>query len=182
MTVIKRYSNRKLYDTAAAEYVTIEQLGERIHSGEDISVIDHATGADLTAVTLMQVMFEREKKVGGMLPKAILTSLIQAGNIAVDTLRSGLSSTLRDPAAVEAEIRRRLKVLTADGLLAAEDLQRLSDLMLSSRWRQTEGSEAQPKSTTETGTAKPEEVETLLKQVDDLERQIEELKAKKASV
>lgn len=135
MTIIKRYSNRKLYDSEAARYVTLEELGDRIRSGEDISVVDHESGADLTAVTLMQIMFEREKKVGGMLPKAILTGLIQAGNTAVDSLRNGLNTLVENTPAFEAEIRRRVKVMVEDGLVAVEEAQRMTDLLLANRWK-----------------------------------------------
>jgi polyhydroxyalkanoate synthesis repressor PhaR len=134
MTIIKRYSNRKLYDSEAAHYVTLDELGDRIRAGEDVIVIDHESGADLTAVTLMQIMFEREKKVGGMLPKAILTGLIQAGNTAVDSLRNGLNTLVENTPAFEAEIRRRVSVMVDDGLVAVEEAQRMTDLLLN-RWK-----------------------------------------------
>jgi polyhydroxyalkanoate synthesis repressor PhaR len=57
MPLIKRYANRKLYDTQAGQYVTLEELAEFIRRGEDITVRDHATGRDLTSLTLMQVLF-----------------------------------------------------------------------------------------------------------------------------
>lgn len=136
MTIIKRYSNRKLYDSAAARYVTLDELGDRIRAGEEINVVDHESGADLTAMTLMQIMFEREKKVGGMLPKAILTTFIQAGSTAVDALRSGLNSLVENSPAMEAEIRRRAKILVEDGQVAVEEAQRWTDMLLSNRWKQ----------------------------------------------
>lgn len=147
MTTIKRYSNRKLYDSEAARYVTLDELGDRIRSGEDISVVDHESGADLTAVTLMQIMFEREKKVGGMLPKAILTGLIQAGNTAVDSLRSGLNTLVENTPAFEAEIRRRVSVMVDDGLVAVEEAQRMTDLLLN-RWKNRSAAEAETRSDT----------------------------------
>lgn len=148
MTVIKRYSNRKLYDSEAARYVTLDELGDRIRAGEDISVVDHESGADLTAATLMQIMFEREKKVGGMLPKAILTGLIQAGNTAVDSLRSGLNALVENSPAFEAEIRRRVKIMVDDGLLAVEEAQRMIDLLLSNRWKNRAAAETDTKAET----------------------------------
>ena len=180
MTVIKRYSNRKLYDSDAARYVTLEELGDRIGRGEDISVVDYGSGADLTALTMMQVIFEREKKIGGMLPKAILTSAIQTGNIAINNLRDGLISFRDSNQAIEQEIRRRLKVLFDDGQLAVEEFQHLTDMLINPRWRQREAApEGDKMDMRDPNAADPEEVNALSKQVDDLEREIETLKANK---
>ena len=54
--VIKRYSNRKLYDTQASRYVTLEELEELIRAGKEISVVDVSTGEDLTSVTLANIL------------------------------------------------------------------------------------------------------------------------------
>ena len=58
MPVIKRYSNRKLYDTDAKHYVTLEDLANFVRKGEDVQVVDYTTGDDLTSMTLLQVIFE----------------------------------------------------------------------------------------------------------------------------
>lgn len=59
--IIKRYANRKFYDTQTSSYVTLQELGEWWRSGVKIQVVDHASGQDLTAVTLEQIPFEAEK-------------------------------------------------------------------------------------------------------------------------
>ena len=59
--VIKRYSNRKLYDTQESRYVTLEELEELIRAGREISVVDVSTGEDLTSVTLAQIILENER-------------------------------------------------------------------------------------------------------------------------
>jgi len=56
--VIKRYSNRKLYDTQESRYVTLEELEEMIRAGKELQVLDAATGEDLTSVTLAQILLE----------------------------------------------------------------------------------------------------------------------------
>ena len=68
MTMIKRYPNRKLYDTEAKQYITLSGIAELIRQGGDIQVSDYATGEDLTALTLSQIIFEQEKKQSGFLP------------------------------------------------------------------------------------------------------------------
>jgi polyhydroxyalkanoate synthesis repressor PhaR len=92
MPVIKRYPNRKLYDTEAKQYVTLEAIAALIRQGEEIQVVDHTTGEDLTAITLSQIIFEQEKKLSGFLPQAVLTGLIQAGGDTLSALRRTLAS------------------------------------------------------------------------------------------
>lgn len=61
MRLIKRYSNRKLYDTNESRYVTLEQLNRLIVTGESIRVVDKESDKDLTVQTLTQVLFESQK-------------------------------------------------------------------------------------------------------------------------
>ncbi len=170
MTLIKRYANRKLYDTGTGRYVTLEDIGEAIQRGEEISVVDHATGADLTAVTLVQVIFEREKKLGGRLPKALLTGFIQTGSTALNSLRDSLIHFLDSNQTIEQEIRRRLRVLADDGVIAISEMQRLADLLLAPRFRHN------PVTPEESVPA--EMVDELLNQITALEEQIAELRGK----
>ncbi len=85
MPIIKRYPNRKLYDTDTKRYVTLNDIAKMIRAGEEVVVVDHASDEDLTAVTLSQIIFEQEKQQGGFLPKAVLTNLVRAGG---DTITS----------------------------------------------------------------------------------------------
>lgn len=59
--VIKRYANRKLYDTRDSRYVTLPQIAELVRGGEDVEIIDNRTKENLTSVTLAQIIFESEK-------------------------------------------------------------------------------------------------------------------------
>src|ERR1700753_33995 len=59
--VIKRYANRKLYDTRSSRYVTLPQIAELVRSGEDVQIIDNRTKENLTGVTLAQIIYESEK-------------------------------------------------------------------------------------------------------------------------
>ena len=77
--VIKRYSNRKLYDTQESRYVTLEEIEEMIRGGKEISVVDASTGEDLTSVTLAQIILENERNRRAALPSAFLHQLIKHG-------------------------------------------------------------------------------------------------------
>lgn len=60
--VIKRYSNRKLYDTKDSRYVTLLQIAEMVRGGEEVQIIDNNTKDDLTEVTLAQIIYEEQKQ------------------------------------------------------------------------------------------------------------------------
>jgi polyhydroxyalkanoate synthesis repressor PhaR len=130
MPIIKRYPNRKLYDTEAKQYITLEGIATLIRQGEEVQVLDHATGEDLTAVTLTQVIFEQEKKRSGFLPQSVLTGLIQSGGETMGTLRRTLASSLNMARHVDEEIERRLQALISRGELATEEGRRLRDKLL----------------------------------------------------
>jgi polyhydroxyalkanoate synthesis repressor PhaR len=62
MRTIKRYSNRKLYDTFEKHYVTLADVAGFVRNGDEVKVTDHVSGADLTSATLAQIIFEEEKR------------------------------------------------------------------------------------------------------------------------
>lgn len=79
MKLIKRYANRKLYDTQRSRYVTLEEIAEMVRIGEEIQIVDQKTNDDLTSVTLAQIIFEEEKKSRRILPLPALRGIIQTG-------------------------------------------------------------------------------------------------------
>jgi polyhydroxyalkanoate synthesis repressor PhaR len=92
--VIKRYSNRKLYDTQESRYVTLEELEELIRAGKEISVVDVSTGEDLTSVTLAQIILENERNHRAALPTAFLHQLIKHGEAWQEFFQSSIKSSL----------------------------------------------------------------------------------------
>src|SRR3954465_10110280 len=77
--IIKRYANRKLYDTEHSRYVTLDQISEMIRHGDDVKIVDNKTKEDLTTVTLAQIIFEEEKKQRSFLPLNAMRNIIQSG-------------------------------------------------------------------------------------------------------
>jgi polyhydroxyalkanoate synthesis repressor PhaR len=77
--IIKRYANRKLYDTEHSRYVTLDQISEMIRKGDDVKIVDNKTKEDLTTVTLAQIIFEEEKKQRSFLPLNAMRNIIQSG-------------------------------------------------------------------------------------------------------
>ncbi len=78
--VIKRYQNRKLYDTDASCYVTLDEIAEMIQQGEDVTVVDNRNQKDITAATLTQIIFEKQKRSETPVPISTLRHIIQNGD------------------------------------------------------------------------------------------------------
>ena len=88
--VIKRYSNRKLYDTTDSRYVTLQQIGEMVRRGDDVQIIDNKTKEDKTEATLALILSEDLKNKPRSVPLSTLRTLIQErGNRMLSTLREG---------------------------------------------------------------------------------------------
>lgn len=130
MPMIKRYSNRKLYDTESKRYIKLEDVAELIRRGQDVQVTDHATGADITALIQAQTILELEKRLKGGLPGVVLTTLIRAGNDTLHQLR-GAFSPEDEQARVNTRIEERVQSLVQKGELDPAEGARLVDLLLS---------------------------------------------------
>ncbi len=135
--VIKKYANRRLYDTSASRYINLEDIAALIRKGVEVQVVDAKSGQDLTRVTLTQVILEDTRDQPAGLPLELLRQLIVVSDTArqefmrsafdtysrmQDALRSGLSSplqTVRNLVAKPAEnnelqeLRRRVAELEA---------------------------------------------------------------------
>jgi polyhydroxyalkanoate synthesis repressor PhaR len=121
MVLVKRYPNRKLYDTEAKQYITLESIAEMIRQGKDVTVIDFTSGEDLTALTLTQIIVEQEKKQGSALPRDLLASLIRAGEEGMAALQRTIHSSLGFLSQFEEETRRRVQDLVKQGDLSERE-------------------------------------------------------------
>ncbi len=181
MPVIKRYPNRKLYDTEAKKYITLEGIAQLIRQGDEVIVIDHTTDEDLTAVTLTQIIFEQEKKKGGFLPQSVLTELVRAGGDTMNTLRRTLTVPLDLFKQVDEEIEKRLNQLVERGELATEEARRLGDKLLSSSASEEETAatpvppQPQDRILNIRGIPSRDEVEDLTQQIDTLSARLDTL-------
>ncbi|MEM6945530.1 MAG: polyhydroxyalkanoate synthesis repressor PhaR, partial [Pseudomonadota bacterium] len=108
--VIKKYANRRLYNTARSSYVTLEDLSKMVRDGEDFAVFDAKTGDDITHSVLTQIIFEEEAKGHNMLPTNFLRQLIRLYG---DTLQSVVPSYL--DASMEAFARNQERMRSAFG-------------------------------------------------------------------
>jgi polyhydroxyalkanoate synthesis repressor PhaR len=77
--LVKKYGNRRLYDTEESRYVRLDEIAERIRAGADVQVVDAKSGTDLTAPTLAQIIFE-DRNAARLLPVPLLLQLIRMGD------------------------------------------------------------------------------------------------------
>lgn len=106
MTVlIKRYANRKLYNTQTSRYITLKGISELIEAGEEIRVIDNETGEDITKVSLSQILLDSERE-GRQVPKSLLTDLFQRGG---DALYGALRKSAQDATEGLEELRSNVR-------------------------------------------------------------------------
>ncbi len=78
--VIKKYANRRLYDTSSSRYINLEDIGALVRNGKDVQVVDASTGEDLTRVTLTQIIVEDARDQPSGLPLELLRQLIVASD------------------------------------------------------------------------------------------------------
>jgi len=172
--VIKRYTNRKLYDTVESRYVTLDEIAEMIKGGAEVKIIDNRTKDDLTSVTLAQIIFEEEKKTSKMSLKTLL-GLIRHGSEVAQQLVDGAGGDLRERVdAVRQAAEQRVQSILARGQQTGE---RARELVAASQ----EAVAALQKRIDERVRSAAEGVQHLpevKRQLDDISRRIESLEAK----
>ncbi len=108
--VIKRYANRKLYDTSCSRYVTHSDVAELVRAGTTVQIIDKDSGEDLTRATLAHILFQEEKSRGATVPFEALKGIIQSGGEYLQRRLTEPVSTIREEAEARVEaVKRTLK-------------------------------------------------------------------------
>jgi len=128
--VIKRYANRKLYDTRDSRYVTLPQIAELVRSGEDVRIIDNRTKENLTSVTLAQIIYESEKSAEESSRQGVKTlrDFIQVGGERLMAhLREGPVGRLIPRTDVPELLEAKRLNVVAPAMEALEELQRRAD-------------------------------------------------------
>ena len=101
--LIKKYANRKLYDTRTSRYITLDGIAQLVRDGHEIKVVDRDNGHDLTQVTLSQIVLEEEKRGPGRLVDAGGEMLHDRGQALLDYVRK----TLNVPSDLRNQVERR---------------------------------------------------------------------------
>ena len=81
--LIKRYESRKLYDTEESRYVSLDEIAGWVRQGQEVRVVDNATGSDVTSQTLTQIILDEGRRGTSFLPSELLHDLVRVGERAM---------------------------------------------------------------------------------------------------
>lgn len=179
MRIIKRYSNRKLYDTYVKEYITLNSIAHLIQQGKDIQVIDNVSGEDITSLTLTQIIMDQEKKNSSFLPDTLLRALIRTGRNSLNSCHEKLHSPMELIHHFDEEIDRRLQDFIERGEIAESAGKRIRDQLIEHAHRfgivswinEHEIADALLKH----GVPSRDEYRLLIQQIENLTRKIEDI-------
>jgi polyhydroxyalkanoate synthesis repressor PhaR len=186
--VIKKYANRRLYNTASSSYVTLEHLSEMVKQGVDFVVYDAKTNEDITRTVLTQIIFEEESQGQSLLPIQFLRQLISFyGNSMQAFLPSYLELSLASFTQQQERMRGQFASLAPGASMGAYEEQIRQNLQLFDRAMKMfspfayapkvdEPAPAPAKAAAEP--ASDEALEQLRKQMADMQAQIEKLASK----
>jgi len=110
--LVKRYSNRKLYDTSDSRYVTLDEIARWVKAGEEVKIVENDSGEDLTAVTFAQIILEEERKKTGLLSLKVLRDLIQHGEQAWQGITATVDRSIDAIRTVPERAGRRVQEMT----------------------------------------------------------------------
>jgi polyhydroxyalkanoate synthesis repressor PhaR len=117
MILIKRYPNRKLYNTVEKEYINLQDIGTLVQSGVEVQVVENATGEDITAFTLTQIITGQEKVKRGLYSRSMLLDVIRDSSKAFKNIQSSIQPMDEERQKIDREIRNRMQLLIERGLI-----------------------------------------------------------------
>ena len=175
MPLIKRYSNRKLYDTQTRAYVTLDEIADMIRRSEDVRIVDHQTESDITNQILTQIIFEQEKNKGGLFPQFMLTRLIQVSGSRLFNLKEALLAFQNPFAFFEDEIYKRLEILSDENQITVQEKEHLTPLLLDQRFWEIETEKEDQDSEMED--ASLQDISALLDEIEQLEEEVKRVRS-----
>jgi len=120
--IIKKYQNRKLYDTQDSCYVTLDGIAKMIRDGEEIAVVDNNSKEDVTALILTQVLYEQEKNNQSVLPISILKHIIRSGsNNLFEFMQKYIFGAMDAHMKVQQDLRLHVERLAKKGDLSTDE-------------------------------------------------------------
>lgn len=177
--IIKKYSNRRLYDSTNKKYVTLDDIGALIREGNEVRVIDSQSGADISKVILIQVVLESEKNKEDILPVSFLHMLIKYGNkVAKDFFENYFLMMFQPYFSVQENFKKNMKLWQEMGWLPPGvklpsnlDMLNFSELPASDSFTGTAVAADEGKSLPQTA----KEVEYLMEKLKELEMKVKSL-------
>ncbi len=130
--IIRKYSNRRLYDTASSRMITLQEFADLVREGWEVQVLDQTTGEDITDVTLGQALLEliKDRKEAGTVP-LLLRELIKAGRSSIiEFIKNSLIASVEAIALTEKRARQLVRELVDTGRISQVEAKELSDLLV----------------------------------------------------
>jgi polyhydroxyalkanoate synthesis repressor PhaR len=141
LRLIKKYPNRKFYDTEDKRYISLSGIAALIARGEDVQVVDNQTGRDISSVVLSQILRQQQRR-GALVPPALLTALVRSGSVGIEHLSGSFRSSLEAVRLLEDEVLDRIDSLTERGEIGVEEaLEWREELLSRARERQSAAEE-----------------------------------------
>ncbi len=182
-TAIKKYANRRLYNTGTSTYVTLEDLADMVKDGEDFVVVDAKSGNDITRSVLTQIIFEQENKGQNLLPITFLRQLIRLygdslQNLVPAYLDFSIDSLVRDQDKLRSQMANTFGTGTLD--VVGDQVRRNSEMFEQAMRMFLPFSSGQatpaPKATPGTSEASGEgELDALKRQLDEMQKKLDKL-------
>jgi polyhydroxyalkanoate synthesis repressor PhaR len=169
--LIKRYGNRKLYDTQDSRYVTLEAIASFVKQGEEVRVLDNDSGEDLTAVTFAQIILEEERR-NGLLPLPILRKIIQQGEATLQDIATRVDRGIEAIGSIGEKAGKRVQELVGRGAPQGKAL--LEDLLASPQ-RQLEALQKRIDGHVKKSVERLTAIPTVQKELDRIEKSIARL-------
>lgn len=178
---IKKYANRRLYNTGTSTYVTLDDLGDMVRREEDFVVVDAKSGEDITRSVLTQIIFEQENKgQNNLLPVTFLRQLIRFYGDSIQTVvPSYLEMSIAAFAKEQESMRQSMAKAYGQPFEAMEETVRQNTELFNRTLRMfspfSDPAEPEKKENTAPD-ASAEELESLRKQLEDMQKKINALK------
>jgi polyhydroxyalkanoate synthesis repressor PhaR len=181
---IKKYANRRLYNTATSSYVTLEHLAEMVKDGAEFIVTDAKTGEDITRSVLTQIIVEQEAKGQNLLPIKFLRQIIGFyGDSLGGLLPRYLETSMESFSQNESHMRRVMQE-TFKGLFPVQRLEEMGKqnmalfenaMRMFNPFASTRAASAQQQASAPQAAAKTEDIDALRAQLNAMQAQLERL-------
>ena len=185
---IKKYANRRLYNTATSSYVTLDKLCDMVRNGEDFVVRDARTGGDITRQVLTQIIVEQEAKGQNMLPLSFLRQLIQLyGDNVQAFVPRYLELTMETFVRNRGDIRERMNE-TFGGIFPVDEFEAMAERNIALMQRTMEmfagfpAGERRAEPKPETGGEDEADVGAVLDRLDKMQAQLDALSGRSRKV
>jgi polyhydroxyalkanoate synthesis repressor PhaR len=122
LRLIKKYPNRKFYDTVDKRYISLSGITSLVGDGEEVQVLDSRTGNDITTLVLSQVLRDQQRR-GSLLPRSLLTALVTRGAGSLKQLRNPLQTSLQALQEFEDDVHERIDALASRGEITLTEAQ-----------------------------------------------------------